>query len=279
MRLVTYRTGQGNTAVGRMEDPEDLRLTPIPGFRDLKELLQQSNWREIANQTEGDEVSVEPTDLAPVVPHPDKIICVGLNYANHIREMGRTLPEVPTLFIKFAEALTGPFDEVNIAPWAQQSMDWEGELAVIIGKDARRVSEEEAGEYIAGYSIINDCTNRDFQNRTLQWHQGKSLEKTAGCGPWLTTADSWTPAGMLRTYLNDEEVQSTPTHDLVFRPEKLVEFISHLYPLRAGDIIATGTPGGVGHARTPQRYLTDGDSIRISIEGLGEIHNSFRFER
>lgn len=278
MRLVTFRNVEGTTSAARVENPDALTLTPIPGVQDVGELLRRPDWRELAAAEEGNEVSVEPTDLAPVIPHPDKIICVGLNYANHIREMGRTLPEVPTLFIKFAEALTGPFDEVSIAPWAQSAMDWEGELAVIMGRDARRVSKSDAEDYIAGYAVINDCTQREFQNRTLQWHQGKSLEKTAGFGPWLTTSEEWQPGGQLRTELNGEEVQSSPTHDLVFDPATLVEFISHLYPLRAGDVIATGTPGGVGHARTPARYLADGDRVRISIEGLGSIHNSFRFE-
>lgn len=278
MRLATIRTSEG-TLAARVEDPEQFLVTPLSGYRDVKALLSEDNWREIAVQAEAQPLKINKTDLAPVIPHPDKIICVGLNYANHIKEMGHELPDAPTLFIKFAEALAGPYDEISIAPWAQSTIDWEGELAVVIGKDARRVSECNADDYIAGYSIINDATNREFQNRTLQWHQGKSLEHSSGFGPWLTTADSWSLGGQLHTVLNNEEMQAATTDDLVFSPEKLVEFISHLYPLRAGDVIATGTPGGVGHARYPQRYIAHNDQLRVQIEGLGHIEHRFCFEK
>ncbi|MBZ8176243.1 2-hydroxyhepta-2,4-diene-1,7-dioate isomerase [Corynebacterium poyangense] len=278
MRLATIRTSDG-TIAARVEDPDRLLITPLPEYPDVKALLREDKWRDIAANADSQPLKINKTDLAPVIPHPDKIICVGLNYANHIQEMGHDLPDVPTLFIKFAEALAGPYDEISIAPWAQSTIDWEGELAVIIAKDARRVREHNAADYIAGYAVINDATNREFQNRTLQWHQGKSLESSAGFGPWLTTTDSWSPGGQLHTFLNETEMQSAATDDLVFSPEKLVEFISHLYPLRAGDVIATGTPGGVGHARSPQRYIAHNDQLRITIDGLGEIAHRFCFEK
>lgn len=276
MRLATLRTPTGTRAV-RVES--DTTAVPVPGHADVGSLLREEDWAQIAADAPGAPVEFEPKDLAPVVPAPRKIICVGLNYANHIREMGRTPAEHPTLFIKFADALTGPADDVVVPEWANKALDWEGELAVVIGKRARRVTAAEAGAHIAGYAVMNDYSLRDFQNRTLQWHQGKSLEGSAGFGPWLTTADSWQRGGELATWLNGEKVQSTPTDDLVFTPEDLIAYITHLYPLDPGDVIVTGTPGGVGHARDPRRYLTDGDVVAVEIAGLGRIENRTVFER
>lgn len=275
MRLATIRSSEG-TFAARVET--DSTAVRIEGYANVGELLQAQSWREIAQSADGEAQEFSPGDLEAVVPAPKKIICVGLNYANHIKEMGRELPEVPTLFIKFADALTGPYDDVTVPDYANKALDWEGELAVIIGKRARRVKAAEANDYIAGYAVINDYTARDYQYATLQWHQGKSLEKSAGFGPWMTTKDSFTFGGELSTHLNDEKVQSTPTDDLVFRPEQLIEYITHLYPLDPGDVIVTGTPGGVGHARDPKRYIGDGDVVTIEIDGLGHISNKTIFE-
>lgn len=275
MRLATIRSTQG-TFAARVES--DTTAVKIDGYANVGDLLQEDNWREVAEQAAGEEVSFELTDLEAVVPAPKKIVCVGLNYANHIKEMGRDLPEVPTLFVKFPDALTGPFDDVLVPEYANSALDWEGELAVIIGKRARRVKEADAADYIAGYAVMNDYTMRDYQYRTLQWHQGKSFEKSAGFGPWLTTPDSFEFGGELATYLGDEKMQTTPTDDLVFNPAQLVEYISHIYPLDAGDVIVTGTPGGVGHARNPKRYIGDGDVVKVEIDGLGYVANKTVFE-
>lgn len=270
MRLATLRT-QGGTRAARIVDKH--RAVLIDDFSDTGALLSNPDWREIASQ-EGPSVEFARGDLAPLIPRPGKIICVGLNYAKHIEEMGHDKPDVPTLFIKFPEALTGPYDDAEVPSFNAETLDFEGELAVVIGKTARHVREAEAAGYIAGYSVINDYTQRHFQKRTQQWHQGKSLEKTAGFGPWLDT--EWQPGPAITTTLNGERMQHAPTDDLVFTPAKLVEFISHLYPLEPGDVIATGTPDGVGHARDPQRYLADGDVVRVEIEGLGAIENTTR---
>lgn len=270
MRLATLRTESG-TRAARIVDKH--RAVLIDDFSDIGALLQQPNWRDIAAEN-GPGIDFAPTDLAPVIPRPGKIICVGLNYAKHIEEMGHDKPDVPTLFIKFPEALIGPYDDAEVPSFNAETLDFEGELAVVIGKTARHVCEADADEYIAGYSVINDYTQRHFQKRTQQWHQGKSLEKTAGFGPWLDT--EWLPGPALTTTLNGERMQHAPTDDLVFTPTKLIEFISHLYPLEPGDVIATGTPDGVGHARDPQRYLADGDVVRVEIEGLGAIENTTR---
>lgn len=275
MRLATIRSAQG-TFAARVES--DNTAVTIEGYASVGDLLQEDNWRDVAEKATGDEVTFEQTDLEAVVPAPKKIVCVGLNYANHIKEMGRDLPTHPTLFVKYPDALTGPFDDVLVPEYANGELDWEGELAVVIGKRARRVKEADAADYIAGYAVMNDYTMRDYQYRTLQWHQGKSFEKTSGFGPWLTTPDSFEFGGELATYLGDEKMQTTPTDDLVFNPAQLVEYISHIYPLDAGDVIVTGTPGGVGHARNPKRYIGDGDVVKVEIDGLGYVANKTVFE-
>ncbi|AKK10749.1 fumarylacetoacetate hydrolase family protein [Corynebacterium uterequi] len=270
MRLATLRSGE-STFAARIESEHTAVV--IDGYSNVGDLLQDPAWATIAAAASGELIRFVPTDLAAVVPAPRKVICVGLNYATHILEMGHALPDYPTIFIKFADALTGPFDDVVVPPYAAGALDWEGELAVIIGKRARRVSASDASEYIAGYAIMNDYTARDLQYRTLQFHQGKSLEGSAGFGPWLTTSDSFDLGQPITTWLDGEEVQSASTGDLVFKPADLIEYISRLYPLDPGDVIVTGTPSGVGHARSPRRYIRDGEVVTVAIEGLGRISN------
>ncbi|RNE48557.1 fumarylacetoacetate hydrolase family protein [Corynebacterium alimapuense] len=276
MRLATIRSEQGSFAALVTSETTALKIV---GYSNVGDLLQNPQWREVAEHTTGEEVVFRHKDLEAVVPAPKKIICVGMNYTNHIKEMGRQLPSHPTLFIKFPDALTGPFDDISIPSYANSTLDWEGEMAVVIGKRARRVLAADAAEYIAGYAVINDYTVRDYQYRTMQWHQGKSFEKTAGFGPWLTTSDSFEFGGQLATYLEGEQVQSTPTDDLLFSPATLIEYISHIYPLDPGDVIVTGTPGGVGHARSPKRYIGDGETVKIEIDGLGYVANRTVFEQ
>ncbi|WP_257158833.1 fumarylacetoacetate hydrolase family protein [Corynebacterium cystitidis] len=275
MRLATIRSNEG-TFAARVEGESS--AVKINGYACVGELLKEENWEQIAKDASGETVEFAQSDLEAVVPAPNKIVCVGLNYANHIKEMGRNLPEFPTLFVKYPDALTGPFDDVLVPEYANSELDWEGELAVIIGKRARRIKAADAQDYIAGYAVMNDYTMRDYQYRTLQWHQGKSFEKSAGFGPWLTTKDDYTFGGELATYLEDEKMQTTPTDDLVFGPEALIEYISHIYPLDPGDVIVTGTPGGVGHARDPKRYIGDGQTVKVEIDGLGYVANKTVFE-
>lgn len=276
MRLITLRRA-GSTVAARLDS--DTTAVVIKGYPDVGALLAEDSWRQIAERTNGDPVSFTESDLEAVVPNPRKIVCVGLNYANHIKEMGRELPEHPTLFVKFAEALTGPYDDIPVPEYASAQLDWEGELAVIIGKRARRVNAADAQKCIAGYAVMNDYTMRDFQYRTLQWHQGKSFEKTAGFGPWMTSADEFVLGGELTTHLNGEQVQVARTDDLVFKPADLVEYVSQMYPLDPGDIVITGTPGGVGHARKPGIYIGDGDVVEVAIDGLGSVRNRTVFEK
>lgn len=271
MRLATLRTTSGTSTTAARVTGDGSAVT-IEGFEDVGKLLCEPDWERIATDARGSQVSFGRRDLAPVIPRPGKIICVGLNYAKHIEEMGHEKPDVPTLFIKFPEALIGPYDDAEVPSFNADSLDFEGELAVIIGKPARHVVDGE--DYIAGYSVINDYTQRAYQKRTQQWHQGKSLEKTAGFGPWLDT--EWRPGPAITTTLEGERMQHAPTDDLVFTPAKLIEFTANLYPLAPGDVIATGTPDGVGHARTPRRYIQDGETVRVEIDGLGAIENTTR---
>lgn len=262
MRLATIRRGT-ETVAARMKS--DITAQLYDGISNVGALLALPSWQSI--EPTGPVVDVAPSDFAPVIPRPGKIICVGLNYAKHIREMGHEQPAVPTLFIKFPEALIGAYDISVVPAFASAKPDFEGELAVIIGAPARNVTDGAA--HIAGYSIINDFTMRDYQYQTQQWHQGKSFEHTAGFGPWLDT--SFDPGAELVTRVNGEVTQQDSTGDLIFTPADLIEFISKIYTLQPGDVIATGTPEGVGHARGS--YLKDGDVVSISIEGLGEIRN------
>ncbi|WP_009474566.1 fumarylacetoacetate hydrolase family protein [Rhodococcus sp. JVH1] len=271
MKLATLRRNGATVAV-RVDS--DTTGTIIDGYPDLSALLTDPDWASLAQDASGDVVNLDGADYAPVVPHPGKIICVGLNYANHIQEMGRDLPEYPTLFSKFKEALTGPYDDVIVPSYAAAQLDWEGELAFVVGRQAYQVPEADAEQYIAGYSVMNDYTMRDYQYRTLQWDQGKTFEKTSGFGPFLTTTDSYTFGGTLVTTLEGQVVQSTTTDDLVFTPARLVEYISHIVTLQPGDVVITGTPGGVGHARKPGLYIQDGQTVEVTIEGLGTVRNT-----
>ncbi|MGC0366568.1 acylpyruvate hydrolase [Rhodococcus sp. 27YEA15] len=281
MRLATIRlkNSDSESATAAVRINVDESATVIEGYSDLSELLQDPNWEALAREANGALLRPEGTDFAPVAPNPGKIICVGLNYANHIREMGRELPTHPTLFSKFREALTGPYDDVLVPEYAAEKLDWEGELAFVIGRQAYQVAEADAETYIAGYSVMNDYTMRDYQYRTLQWDQGKTFEKTSGFGPYLTTTDSYSFGTALETRLDGELMQTTTTDDLVFTPAKLVEYISHIVTLQPGDVVITGTPGGVGHARTPGVYIQDGQTVEVLIDGLGSVRNKTVVQR
>ena len=274
MKLATLRTTFGTSAIRIDGENVGVELD----YEDVGQLLRSEDCRKAA-QLSGEPVVFDHADLEAVVPTPGKIICVGLNYAKHIREMGREFPEHPTLFIKFADALTGPYDDVFIPEYGTRKLDYEGELAVIIGERAHRVTRDEALDYVAGYAIMNDYTLRDFQRQTSQFHAGKSFYRTAGFGPWLTTADEWSPGSgaVLTTTVGGEERQRDNTDDLIFSVAELIEFCSQLYPLNPGDVIVTGTPEGVGFARTPQQFIEDGQNVTIAIEGLGHISNTTRY--
>ncbi|WP_223166372.1 fumarylacetoacetate hydrolase family protein [Nonomuraea sp. SYSU D8015] len=271
VKLATLRLPRRTTAA-RIDGDHAVEI----GAPDVGALLADPQWRRIAAAADGPRHPLSTADLAPVVPRPGKIICVGLNYRTHILEMGRELPEHPTVFAKFAEALVGPYDDI-VLPAVSEAVDWEAELAVIIGETARNVPAERAAACIAGYSVLNDVTARDYQYRTLQWLQGKTFEATTPFGPFLVTPDEVdVEQTTLACEVDGELVQQADVGDLVFPPAELIAYLSEILTLRPGDVIATGTPGGVGHARKPPRYLTDGSKVVTRVSGVGELVNTAR---
>ncbi|WP_404870432.1 fumarylacetoacetate hydrolase family protein [Kitasatospora griseola] len=210
------------------------------------------------------------------LPTPAKVLCCGLNYTEHIREMGRELPAHPTLFAKFADTLTGPADDLVLPRGLQ--LDWEAELAVVVGAPLHRADRATALAGIAGYTVANDVSVRDWQNRTTQWLQGKAWDGSCPVGPEVVTPDEVDPAAGLEVVcrVNGEEVQRAGTGTLVFDAADLLAYVSSFTLLRPGDLVLTGTPGGVGAARDPQRFLADGDVLETSIEGIGTLRNTVR---
>ena len=230
---------------------------------------------------DGDPITVSLDELSPVVRRPEKIFCVGLNYREHIVEMGHPVPDHPTLFVKYPSAVTSPYAEVTVPPALSAKADYEGELAVVIGTRVAGgrddVSAEEARAAIAGYAVMNDFSQRDWQYRTQQWLQGKNLDASSGFGPWLTLADDYDPVeagAVLRTWVNGELRQEHSTADLVFPPVELVRYIANFASLEPGDVIVTGTPEGVGAGS--DRFLADGDVVRIEVDGLGAVESTIR---
>ena len=267
MRLTTLRL-PGRTAAARVDGDRAVELT---GYADVGEVLRRGALADAATAP-GPDHDLAGADLAPIVTAPGKIVCVGLNYRNHILEMGRELPQYPTLFTKYPEALVGPRDDIQLPPESEQ-VDWEGELAVIIGPTVRRARGARARAAVAGYTVLNDVTMRDWQYRSPQWFQGKSWENSTPLGPVFVTPDELAVDAVMTTEVDGEEVQRTPIDDLVHDVPALVEYVSTIFTLRPGDIIATGTPGGVGHARKPPRYLRPGQTLTTRIEGIGELVN------
>jgi len=272
MKLATVRTADGGIRAVRVDGQT---LTDL-GAPDVGDLLTRPGWRDASGPT------VTAAGYAPVVPRPGKIICVGLNYRTHILEMGRELPRHPTLFAKYPEALLGAYDEIRLPPESDR-VDWEAELAVVVGTAVRRATEEQAAAAIAGFAVLNDVTMRDWQYRTPMWLQGKTWEASTPFGPYLVTPDELPggvrPALTVTGMVDGEVVQQATTADLVFDPVDLVRYVSTILTLNPGDVIATGTPGGVGHARTPARYLTDGSVLTTEITGLGRSEAKVVAER
>jgi acylpyruvate hydrolase len=270
MKLSTIRTAAGTRAV-RLDGGKLVDL----GYPDLGALLAEPDWRAEAADATGRTYEVDGADFAPVVPRPSKVICVGHNYANHIKEMGRELPSYPTLFPKFADSLIGANDAI-VKPAETDALDWEVELAVVIGREVRRADDAQAEAAIAGFTVMNDVSVRDWQFRTVEWTQGKIWDSSTPVGPYLVTPDEAggvRPALRVRTLVDGREMQSDDTGTLLFDPVFLVRYVSTIVRLRPGDLIATGTPAGVGHARDPKVYLTGGETVVTEIDGLGACTN------
>ncbi|MEU2357603.1 fumarylacetoacetate hydrolase family protein [Streptomyces misionensis] len=271
MKLATLRTADGTRAV-RLDGDALVDL----GYADLGELFAETDWQTKAAAALGTTYPVEGADFAPVVPNPSKVVCVGHNYTNHIKEMGRDLPHHPTLFPKFADTLLGANDDI-VKPAETDALDWEVELAVVIGKRVRRADERQAADAIAGFTVMNDISMRDWQFRTIEWTQGKIWEASTPVGPYVVTPDEVggvRPALQVSTVVDGQVMQRDDTGTLLFDPVFLVRYISTVITLRPGDIIATGTPAGVGNARDPKVFLLPGQTVVTEIAGLGACTNT-----
>jgi 2-keto-4-pentenoate hydratase/2-oxohepta-3-ene-1,7-dioic acid hydratase in catechol pathway len=208
------------------------------------------------------------------VPRPPNILAIGMNYRAHVAEMGREPPEYQYWFNKQRTSIAGPGDPI-VLPTVSSMVDYEGELAMVIGRRCQHVPARRAMEVVAGFTVINDVSARDWQWRTPTFTMGKSFDSHAPCGPWMVTTDELGDPGRLaiRTWVNDELRQDSTTADLIFDCAAMIEYLTTAFPLEPGTIIATGTPAGVGAGSDPPRFLADGDVVRISIEGVGELHN------
>jgi acylpyruvate hydrolase len=275
MKLATVRIPggtPGDTSAVRVDGSTLVDL----GAPDVGALLETQGWRQSAAAATGQTWDAADADFAPLVPQPSKVVCVGLNYRNHIHEMGRDLPDHPTLFSKYADTLVGSRDEIH-RPAETEKFDWEAELTVVIGQPVRRANATEAEAAIAGFTVLNDITCRDWQFRTREWLQGKNWDQTTPVGPYLVTPDELPggvrPALSISCKVDGELMQDDSTADLLLDPVALVQYVSTMIRLNPGDLIATGTPGGVGHARKPEVYLSPGQRVVTEIEGIGRLEN------
>ena len=269
MKLATIRrdSRENNTVAVRIDGDSATDL----GFPSVDALLK-AGALDAARTLEGPQFPTEHLDFAPVVTNPGKIICVGVNYRPHIKEMGREIASHPTLFMKFSEALVGSGDPL-IKPFESEMFDFEGELGVVIGQKVRRAKGPAATAAIAGFTICMDGSVRDWQNHTGQWVAGKAWEGSTPVGPVLVDRDSFERHARLTTRLDGEVMQNGFVDDVVFGPEAIIEYVSTFVTLNPGDLILTGTPGGVGHARKPPVYLQSGQTLEIEIDGIGVLSN------
>ena len=292
MRLVTYNSN-GKWRAGVIVDDNVVDSTTAAVAADIdfdidvlsnRQLIQLSPgersrfenaaW-DLAGANASDDVRpLEDALLGPPIPDPDKIICLGLNYLGHAQEAGLKAPEVPILFAKYRNSLTGPGSPICL-PGLSEEIDYEGELAVVIGRQCKDITEENALKYVAGYMAFHDVSARDLQFRSGQWLSGKALDSFAPCGPALVIDEISDPQNLnLSTRVNSQTLQQSNTRHMIFSVAKTISYISQLMTLEPGDIIATGTPEGVGFKRTPPIFLKDGDVVEVEIEKIGILRNS-----
>jgi 2-keto-4-pentenoate hydratase/2-oxohepta-3-ene-1,7-dioic acid hydratase in catechol pathway len=278
MKLATFTHG-GSTRIGVADGDEMVDLSAsVPNLpREMVAFLEagpDAMEAARASVSNGTRIPLADVHLEAPITRPPKFLAVGLNYADHVAESGMETPEHPTIFNKQSTCVTGPTDPVHV-PRASHVLDYEGELGIVIGRRGRHVSRDAAADYIAGYVVVNDVTVRDWQFRTPTWTMGKSFDTHGPIGPWIVTTDEiGDPHRLdLRTYVNGELRQESNTKQLIFDCFNLVEHFSTAFTLEPGDIIATGTPSGVGIVHKPPQILKAGDVVRVEIEGIGEIEN------
>lgn len=282
MKLISFKHNNGESfGVVTDQGVVDLKKQFNDKYNNLKSFLQD-NGAEKLHSVNLDQVDyqLEDVKLLPVITNPEKIICAGVNYDEHRIEANREKTEYPTIFFRVAESQIAHEDPI-ILPIESDKLDYEGEIAVIIGKEARRVSEEEALDYIVGYSIYNDATIRDWQRHAHQWGPGKNFNGTGAFGPWLVTKDEIADDEVLEleTRVNGEVMQKADTDLLIFSIRELISYCSKFTTLRPGDVIVTGTPGGVGFKRTPPYFLKDGDVVEIEVSKIGILRNTVQAEQ
>jgi 2-keto-4-pentenoate hydratase/2-oxohepta-3-ene-1,7-dioic acid hydratase in catechol pathway len=277
VHLLAFRRGGSDpdgTRLGLRTDEGILDLTDSLGVADVGELLARPEL--VGRVAEAPGAAIDPAQVRIAAPirRPGKVICVGLNYHDHCREQGLEPPIYPMLFSKFANAVADPGAPVT-RPRATEKLDLECELAIVIGRRASAIGRGEAGDVIFGYTILNDVTMRDLQREDRQWLRAKGSDGFAPMGPGVVTADELGDPGALRlrSFVNGEPWQDSSTAEMVFDVPTIVAFASQTITLEPGDVIATGTPAGVGHYQSPPRYLAGGDVMRCQIEGIGAIEN------
>ena len=272
MRYVSFRRADGAASYGLVDGDVVVDLGAAPGApADLKAAIASGALAGLKGEAR---LALSDVSLLPVIPNPEKILCVGLNYATHVAETGREQKEHPAIFTRWADTLIAHGDPM-ICPPESARFDYEGELAVVIGKGGRRIPRAEAMSHIAGFSIFNDGSVRDWQRHNIQFTPGKNFPATGAFGPALVTADEIADLGAQRvqTRLNGQLVQDQPVSDMIWDIATVIEYCSTFTELQPGDVIATGTPGGVGDKRTPPLYMKAGDVIEIEIGVLGILSN------
>ncbi len=273
MRLATV-SYEGRTHAARLEDDQVALL----GATDVGSLLAMPGGLDAARSA-AVTATVPKASVATemLVPRPPKVLCIGQNYLKHIEETGADVPAYPTVFAKYTRALIGDGDPIML-PSISKKVDWEVELVIVIGQQVRNAGENEAATAIGGFTVGNDVSARDLQGRTSQWLQGKTCESTTPVGPSMTTADETgvEPDLAIRCAVDGVMRQDSRTSDLVFKPVELVAYLSHILTLEPGDLIFTGTPGGVGQALVPPVFLEEGQTVTSSIERIGELVNICR---
>ncbi|WP_339521576.1 fumarylacetoacetate hydrolase family protein [Pseudomonas sp. EL_65y_Pfl2_R96] len=278
MKLASFIV-QGRSSYGVVEGDQiiDLEsLKPTLGS-DLKQAIGHNRLNELsaARLASLPRIPLADVTFLPVIPNPGKVLCIGINYATHVRETGREMPTYPMIFTRFADSQTAHLQPI-VRPTASHKLDFEGELAVVIGKAARHVKHADALDYVAGYACYNDGSVRDWQKHTIQFVPGKNFPNTGGFGPWLVTGDEiGDPQDLeLTTRLNGEVMQHTRTSDMIFDVRQLIEYCSTFTELAPGDVIVTGTTGGVGAFREPPVWMKPGDQVEVEIARIGTLRNS-----
>jgi 2-keto-4-pentenoate hydratase/2-oxohepta-3-ene-1,7-dioic acid hydratase in catechol pathway len=281
MKLASYRTSKG-AGYGVVAEDGIVDLTRRLGrkFPDLRALIAGNGValaQKIAKAAKKADFKVSRVTFLPVIPNPGKIVCVGLNYEEHRVETGRDKTENPALFIRVAESQVGHQQPI-VMPAESTNLDFEGEIAVVIGRRGRRISEEESWKHIAGYACYNDGSVRDWQRHTLQWTAGKNFSRTGGFGPWMVTRSEIADGEelTLETRLNGEVMQHATTGQMIHRIPRLIHYISTFTPLEPGDVIVTGTPGGVGARRNPPVWMKVGDTVEVEVSKIGVLVNTIK---